>query len=228
MQFFTEYAKRKSTTLTSVTDASAAVDGDKSSFVNAPSAMPRLRIDLGTAQVVDAVWAKAEQGFNLFAGDTGGSLSSIASGISPTDGVSFHEFDNTTSYRFYELRFSGSGDIYEVKLLETLFEVPDPQGIDEEPFFPIVARANALRHDNVSRRGGQKLRLTTEWRQLSHLDTGKIRDQWEDHEQVTVALDNEAETERIWEVRITPEIGFEFSHTLPHLGRTVRLNFEEV
>ena len=46
MQFFTEYAKRKTVVLTSVTDASAAVDGDKSSFVNAPSALPRLRIDL--------------------------------------------------------------------------------------------------------------------------------------------------------------------------------------
>ena len=187
-----------------------------------------MRIDLGTAQVVDAVWAKASQGFNLFAGDTGSTLSSIASGISPTDGISYHEFSNSTAYRYYELRFSGSGDIHEVKLLKTLFEVPDPTDIDEEPFFPIVARASALRNDNVSRRGGQKLRLACEWRQLSLLDAVKIRNKWQDQEAVTVALDNEAETERIWEVRITPEIGFEFSHTLPHLGRTVRLNFEEV
>ena len=82
MQFFTEYAKRKPTTLTSVTDASAAVDGDKSTFVTAPSALPRLRIDLGTAQVVDAVWAKADRPFNLYAGNTTGSLSSIVSGDS--------------------------------------------------------------------------------------------------------------------------------------------------
>ena len=228
MQFFSEYAKRKTVTLTSVTDASAAVDGDKATSVEAPSALPRLRIDLGTAQVVDAVWAKAEQGFNLYAGDTGSTLSSIASGITPTSGVSFHEFTNTTAYRFYELRFSGSGDIFEVMLLEQLFEVPDPGTIDEEPFFPVSARANALRSDNISRRGGQKNRLSCEWRQLALSDAVKIRDQWKEQEAVTVALDNEAETERIWEVRITPEIGFDFTHTLPHLGRTVRLNFEEV
>ena len=146
MQLFTKnFARGADATLTSVTDASAAVDGDKGSFVNAPSAMPRLRIDLGTPTIINAVWAKASQSFNLFAGDTGSTLSSIASGISPTDGVSFHEFSNSTAYRYYELRFSGSGDIYEVKLLETLFEVPDPQQIDEEPFFPVSARASALR-----------------------------------------------------------------------------------
>ena len=227
MQFFTEYAKRKSTTLTSVTDASAAVDGDKSSFVNAPSAMPRLRIDLGTAQIVDAVWAKAEQGFNLYAGDTGSTLSSIASGISPTDGVSFHEFSNSTAYRYYELRFSGSGDIYEVKLLETLFEVPDPTKIDEEPFFPVSARASALRSDSLARSGaGQKLRLTCEWRQLAYTDANLLKEQWELQDPVTVSLD--PASERIWTMRLSTEIGFDFTHTRISLGRTVRVTMEEV
>ena len=226
MQFFTEYAKRKPTTLTSVTNASAAVDGDKGSFVNAPSAMPRLRIDLGTAQAVDAVWAKADRPFNLYAGNTVGSLSSIASGITPTDDVSYHEFTNVTAYRYYQLRFSGAGDIFEIMLLRRLFQVPDPQQIDEEPFFPIVARASALRNDDVSRRGASKLRLACEWRQLSRSDAVKIQDQWRLQDPVTVALD--PETERIWTMQMQPEHTFEFSHTLPSLGRTVRLNFEEV
>ena len=227
MQFFsTNHALRKTVTLTSVTDASAAVDGDKGSFVNAPSAMPRLRIDLGTAQIVDAVWAKADRGFNLYAGDTGGSLSSIASGISPTDGISYHEFSNSTAYRYYQLRFSGSGDIYEVMLLRHLFEVPDPTEIDEEPFFPISARANALRYDALSRAGGEKVRLACEWRALAFSDANKLRDQWREQEPVTVALD--PETERIWTMQMHPDLRFEFSHTLTSLGRTVRLNFEEV
>ena len=226
MQFFTEYAKRKSTTLTSVTDASAAVDGDKSSFVNAPSAMPRLRVDLETAQVVDAVWAKADQGFNLYAGNTIGSLSSIASGIQPADGVSYHELANQATFRYYQLRFSGSGDIYEVMLLRNLFEVPDPQDIDEEPFFPVSARASALRYDSLARSGaGQKLRLTCEWRQLAYTDANLLKEQWELQEPVTVALD--PETERIWTMRLSTEIGSDFTHTLTSLGRTVRLNFEE-
>ena len=227
MQLFTKnFARGATVTLTSVTDASAAVDGDKSSFVNAPSAMPRLRIDLGTPTIINVVWAKADQGFNLFAGDTGSTLSSIASGITPTDGISYHEFDNSTAYRYYELRFSGSGTIYEVKLLETLFEVPDPTDIDEEPFFPIVARASALRNDDVSRRGASKLRLACEWRQLSRSDAVKIQDQWRLQEPVTVALD--PETERIWTMQMEPEHTDEFSHTLTSLGRTVRLNFEEI
>ena len=229
MNFFSDnFARAKTVTLTSVTDASAAVDGDKGTSVNAPSAMPRLRIDLGTAQVVDAVWAKAEQSFNLYAGASGSTLSSIASGISPTDGISYHEFTNTTAYRFYELRFSGSGTIYEAMLLETLFEVPDPGTIDEEPFFPVSVRANALRYDAVSRHGDLKNRLSCEWRQLPVSDTDALRGQWRGQEPVTVALDDDAPTERIWTVRMTQEATFEFSHSLTSLGRTVRLNFEEV
>ena len=174
MQFFSDnYARNKSVLLTSVTDASAAVDGDKDTSIEAPSALPRLRIDLGTAQVVDAVWVKADQGFNLFAGNTTGSLSSIVSGITPTDGISYHEFDNSTAYRYYQLRFSGSGDIYEVMLLRRLFEVPDPN-IDEEPFFPVSARANALRYDSLARSGGQKIRLSCEWRQLAFSDANRV------------------------------------------------------
>lgn len=230
MQFFTKnFARGASVTLTSVTDASAAVDGDKGTSANAPSAMPRLRIDLEAAQVVDAVWVKADRPFTLYAGDTGSTLSSIASGISPTDGVSYHEFSNSTAYRYYELRFSGSGDIYEVLLCRRLFEVPDPQQIDEEPFFPVSARASALRSDSLARSGaGQKLRLTCEWRQLAFDDAVKIQDQWRLQDPVTIALDNEAETERIWTVRMGTEMGRDFSHTLTSLGRTVRLTFEEV
>ena len=226
MQFFTEYAKRKPVVLTSVTDASAAVDGDKSSFVNAPSALPRLRIDLVTAQVVDAVWVKADQGFNLFAGNTTGSLSSIVSGITPTDGISYHEFDNSTAYRYYQLRFSGSGDIYEVMLLRRLFEVVDPQQIDEEPFFPVSARANALRYDALSRHGNQKVRLSCEWRAVAFSDANLLRDQWREPEAVTVSLD--PETERIWTMRLGTEIGFDFTHARISLGRTVRLEMEDV
>ena len=227
MQFFSNnHALRKTVTLTSVTDASAAVDGDKGTEVNAPSALPRLRIDLETAQVVDAVWAKASAGFNLYAGNTTGSLSSIASGITPTDGISYHEIDNSTAYRFYELRFSGSGDIYSVMLLHTLFEVPDPQDIDEEPFFPVSARANALRYDSLARSGGRKMRLSCEWKALAFSDANELRDQWRLQEPVTVAL--MPQSERIWTMRMHPDIRFEFSHTMTSLGRTVRLNFEEV
>ena len=225
MQFFTDYAKRKPTTLTGVTDASAAVDGDKESSVEATSALPHLRVDLETAQVVDAVWVKADNGFALYAGDSGGSLASIASGIQPTDGVSFHEFDNSTAYRYYELRFSGSGSIYEVMLLRTLFQVPDPE-VDEEPFFPVSARANALRYDSVARRGGQKLRLSCEWRQLALDGKNKLQNLWTTQETVTVALD--PEMQRIWTVKMTPAATFEFSHSLTSLGRTVGLDFEEV
>ena len=228
MQFFSKnFALRKTVTLTSVTDASAAVDGDKGTSVNAPSALPRLRIDLETAQVVDAVWVKAERGFNLYAGNTTGSLSSIAAGIQPTDGISYHEFDNSTAYRYYELRFSGSGDIFEVMLLRTLFEVPDPQDIDEEPFFPVSARANALRYDSLARSGaGRKIRLSCEWRQLPFSYSLALKEQWRLQEAVTVSL--MPQSERIWTVRITPEIGFDFSHSLTLLGRTVRLGLEEV
>ena len=226
MQFFSDnYARNKSVLLTSVTDASATADGDKDTSVNAPSALPRLRIDLVTPQVVDAVWVKADQGFNLFAGNTTGSLSSIVSGITPTDGISYHEFNNSTAYRYYQLRFSGSGDIYEVMLCRRLFEVPDPN-IDEEPFFPVSARANALRYDSLARSGGQKIRLSCEWRQLAFSDANELRDQWREPEAVTVSLD--PETERIWTMRMHPDIRFEFSHTLTSLGRTVRLNFEEI
>ena len=124
---------------------------------------------------------------------------------------------------------SGSGDIYEVLLCRRLFEVPDPQQIDEEPFFPVSARASALRSDSLARSGaGQKLRLTCEWRQLAFSDANLLKDQWRLQEPVTVALDDEAETERIWTMQMHPDLRFEFSHTLTSLGRTVRLNFEEV
>ena len=226
MQFFSDnYARGQDVTLTSVTDASSAVDGDKATSIEAPSALPRLRIDLVTPQVVDAVWAKASAGFNLFAGNTTGSLSSIVSGITPTDGISYHEFNNSTAYRYYQLRFSGSGDIYEVMLLRRLFEVPDPN-IDEEPFFPVSARANALRYDALSRHGKRKIRLSCEWRQLPLVEASLLRERWRLQEKTTITLD--AETEQIWEIKMTPEMTFDFSHTLPHLGRTVRLNFEEV
>ena len=226
MQFFTDYAKRKTVTLTSVTDASAAVDGDKETAVAAPSAMPRLRVDLGAPQIIDSVWAKADKGFSLYAGDSGSTLSQIASGITPVNGVSFREFSNSTAYRYYELRFPSSVTVSEILLLKTLFEVPDPQQIDEEPFFPVSARANALRYDALSRHGDRKNRLSCEWRALSSVFANLLRDQWREQEAVTVALD--AASERIWTVRMGTEIGRDFSHTLPHLGRTVRLNFEEV
>ena len=228
MQLFSDnYALRKAVTLTSVTDASAAVDGDKDTSIEAPSAMPRLRIDLGTPQIIDSVWAKASAGFNLYAGDTGSTLSSIASGITPTDGVSFHEFDNNQEFRFYELRFSGSGNIHEVMLLRTLFEVPDPGTIDEEPFFPVSARASALRYDSVARSGaGRKIRLSCEWRQLPFSYSLALKEQWRLQDPVTFSVT--PQSERIWTVRITPEIGFDFSHSLTSLGRTVRLRLEEV
>ena len=111
-------------------------------------------------------------------------------------------------------------------LLRRLFEVVDPGTIDEEPFFPVSARANALRYDSLARSGGQKIRLSCEWRRLAFSDANELRDQWRLQDPVTVSLD--PETERIWTMQMHPDLRFEFSHTLTSLGRTVRLNFEEV
>ena len=235
-----------SVALTGVTDAINVIDGDITTAVETANREPTLKIDLGSAKVIDTAFLKGDnlQDYDISASTDNITFTDLETDITvPAHGNSFVTFTNTTAYRYWRLSFSrrGASDpnykIHEVYLASLLLDL----NTDEKRplhYRPSIPRDGVVAYETYnqnlvqcSTEGAEKTTLTFQW---EYLDTDvadaleALRKGAPHAPELTVYPLPNAEPDKIYIVKWKPEFGFRFTGPFSELGKSGQAVFEEI